>query len=180
MPRFTLPRDNLTNQSQVAKATAIECEMEICQDLQRLDTAEMKRSLLGDGTRAKAAQGSKLRANKGLGVKHNKSCADGYSGVVRGLETPISHNSNEHKNGEFGIGSPNLGLNPQSVVGVPHGHSLNILRSSGDFKQAKKAISDALFRRIRMDYPREEECGFQRGGGSTYGESSKSEITPDS
>lgn len=73
MPRFTLPRDNLTNQSQEAKATVIECEMEICQDLQRQDTAEMKRSLLGDGTRAKVAQGSKLRANKGLGVKRSKS-----------------------------------------------------------------------------------------------------------
>lgn len=60
--------------------------------------------------------------------------------MVRGLETPISHNSNEHKNGEFGIGSPSLGLNPQSVVEVPHGHSPNILRSSGDFEQARRPL----------------------------------------
>lgn len=224
--------------------------MEICQDLPRPDTIEMKRTLLGDGTRAKAAQDSKLRANKGLGVKGNKSlkrhisnpdtklqynqgctslgslriisngnkfsqieadskvrmgdlvqeqgysnlrqddcsdksCADRYSMMVRGkteqrLEAPISYNSNKNKNRESGFRPPNMGLNPQSVVEVPHGHPSSILGSSGDLEQVKKAISDAPLQQIKMDYPRKEDFRFQRGGNNSYGESSKYEIGPDS
>lgn len=70
---FTQPRDTLTYQSQEAKAKEIENEMEISQDLPRPDKVEMKRMLLGDGTRVKATQGSKQIASRGLGVTGSKS-----------------------------------------------------------------------------------------------------------
>lgn len=66
------------------------------------------------------------------------------------------------------------------MVEVPHGHSPSVMGGSGDLEQAKKAINDAPLQRIKMDYPRKEECGLQKGGISTYGESSKSEMSPDS
>ena len=62
--------------------------MEICQDLPRLDLVEINRKLPGDGTRTKAAQGSKLSANEGLGVKGSKSLKRHFSN----LDTKFQYN----------------------------------------------------------------------------------------
>ena len=115
----------------------------------------------------------------------DKSCFDGYTGLVRPnvvqcLEAPIPHNSHQYQNKGSCIGAPNVGSNAQSLVEIQHRYSTTVLGGGNDFKQAEEAISLAPLWRIRVDHSREEDCGFPRIGFSFHGESSYVEANSDS
>nr|POE50378.1 hypothetical protein CFP56_65819 [Quercus suber] len=80
----------------------------------------------------------------------DKGSANGLSGLVRiglqqRLEESVPYHSYQHQDRESCPGQSGL---------------------------AKEAVSHASLRRIKVDCTREEDCGFQRVGFSTYGESS--------
>ena len=97
------------------------------------------------------------------------------SNAVQCLEH-FSYNPYQYQNRGARFGSPGIGLNAQSVVEVHHRHSTVVMGGGRDFKQAEEAISHAPLRRIRMDHSREEDCGYQRIGFNSHGESSYVEL----
>ena len=114
----------------------------------------------------------------------DKSCSDGHFGVVRSdavqcLEEPLSHNPLEHQNRGSSPGTFGMVSNSQPVVEVHHRHSPGVVGGGGDLKQAEEAISRAPLQRIRMDFPRTEDCGFQGVGFSSHGKSPTAEIDLD-
>ncbi|KAK7845181.1 hypothetical protein CFP56_009989 [Quercus suber] len=103
----------------------------------------------------------------------DKGSANGLSGLVRiglqqRLEESVPYHSYQHQDRESCPGQSGLVSNTQSLVETPPA----ILGGIREFEQAKEAVSHASLRRIKVDCTREEDCGFQRVGFSTYGESS--------
>ena len=114
----------------------------------------------------------------------DKSCSDEHSRVVRPdavqcMEEPISHNPLEHQNRGSSPRPSGMVSNSQPVVEVHHRLPLGVVGGGGDLKQVEEAISRAPLRRIRVDLPRTEDCGFQGIGFSTHGKSPTAEIDTD-
>ena len=71
-----------------------------------------------------------------------------------------------------------MGNNPQPMVAVHYRRTTDNRGGSNEFEQARKAISSASLRRIRMDCAGEESHRFQGNSHLAYGELPKFETVP--
>lgn len=113
----------------------------------------------------------------------DQSCTNDHNGEFRGgapssLEKPVSTNSSQWEKWNSGGGSSGVGINTKPMVEVHHGLATNLGGGSRRTEQAKKAISGATLRQIRLVGTGKEGDRLQGSGLGTPGEHPHNEAVP--